>query len=491
MAKPIRIEADIVQKRDVTTKKIETDNFTSGSLGAGWRLEGNSSNGLGYLEVDNILVRNTLRTHIFQKDVIKATNGQLYVSDSGVVDRVSTGTTTIYFKVDKSATFSVNDQLKIKDVDDSGTIQTITFTISSVGAVTDGAQAYTYSSGVNMASIKSGMVAVRTSGGAVLIDASTTNSPFIDVLSNGVVKARLGNLAGIAGLTTPGYGLWSNNVFLTGKITANSGAIAGWIIDGAELKSSDGEISFDSSIPKITIGDGGQLMVGDYGTNYMEWTGSALNIKGTIGGEISEINVGNIKILGSSGIVATDGSETTFSLDSNNGDVYLKGHIEAGSGTIGGWDIDGNTLIGGNTILNSDGSINLSDKFTWNGSDLFIGDPTGSHFTYDSTTGQFYFVGTLTQSNLDSALKDELKGETGVSISSVAQKYAVSSSNSAAPTTWYDTVQTMTPTNKYLWSYQIITYSDTTTSPTPKNSDRRVWRKRSRWSYRFRWSRWC
>lgn len=65
-------------------------------------------------------------------------------------------------------------------------------------------------------------------------------------------------------------------------------------------------------------------------------------------------------------------------------------------------------------------------------------------------------------------MKDELKGETGVSISSVAQKYAVSSSNSAAPTTWYDTVQTMTPTNKYLWSYQIITYSDTTTSPTPK-----------------------
>ena len=41
-----------------------------------------------------------------------------------------------------------------------------------------------------------------------------------------------------------------------------------------------------------------------------------LNVNGTIGGEISEINVGNIQILGSSGIVATDGSETTFSLDS-------------------------------------------------------------------------------------------------------------------------------------------------------------------------------
>ena len=270
MAKPIRIEADIVQKRDAATKKIETDNFSSGSLGKGWRLEGNSSNGLGYLEVDNILVRNTLRTHIFQKDVIKATNGQLYVSDSGVVDRINTATSTIYFKIDKSATFSVNDQLKIKDVNDTGVIQTITFTIASVGAAANGAQAYTYSAGVNMTAIQSGMTAVRVSGGAVLIDASTANSPFIDVLMNGDQKARLGNLAGIAGLTNPGYGLWSENVFLTGKITANSGAIAGWVIDGAELKSSNGKISFDSSIPKITIGDGGQLMVGDSGTNYME-----------------------------------------------------------------------------------------------------------------------------------------------------------------------------------------------------------------------------
>jgi hypothetical protein len=35
MAKPIRIEADIIQKRDVETKTIQTDNFTSGSLGTG------------------------------------------------------------------------------------------------------------------------------------------------------------------------------------------------------------------------------------------------------------------------------------------------------------------------------------------------------------------------------------------------------------------------------------------------------------------------
>ena len=35
MAKPIRIEADIVQKRNASTKTIETDNFKSSSLGQG------------------------------------------------------------------------------------------------------------------------------------------------------------------------------------------------------------------------------------------------------------------------------------------------------------------------------------------------------------------------------------------------------------------------------------------------------------------------
>lgn len=59
-------------------------------------------------------------------------------------------------------------------------------------------------------------------------------------------------------------------------------------------------------------------------------------------------------------------------------------------------------------------------------------------------------------------------GADGKGISSIAEKYAVSSSNSTAPTTWYDSVQTMTTTNKYLWNYEIVTYTDGTTSETAK-----------------------
>lgn len=55
-------------------------------------------------------------------------------------------------------------------------------------------------------------------------------------------------------------------------------------------------------------------------------------------------------------------------------------------------------------------------------------------------------------------------GTNGIGIKSVTNKYQVSTSNTTAPTSWSDTPQTMTATNKYLWNYEIITYSDNTTS---------------------------
>lgn len=56
----------------------------------------------------------------------------------------------------------------------------------------------------------------------------------------------------------------------------------------------------------------------------------------------------------------------------------------------------------------------------------------------------------------------------GKAISTIVDKWAVSSSNSTAPSTWYTTLQTMTPTDKYLWHYQTITFNDNTTLDTDK-----------------------
>jgi|GEM_PF-1445116 len=56
----------------------------------------------------------------------------------------------------------------------------------------------------------------------------------------------------------------------------------------------------------------------------------------------------------------------------------------------------------------------------------------------------------------------------GRGVRSVANKYAVSSSNTTAPTSWSDTVPATTTTNRYLWNYEIITYTDGTTAETNK-----------------------
>lgn len=59
-------------------------------------------------------------------------------------------------------------------------------------------------------------------------------------------------------------------------------------------------------------------------------------------------------------------------------------------------------------------------------------------------------------------------GEAGVGIKSITEYYAVSSSNSTVPTSWSTSVPTMTTTNKYLWNYERITYTNNTTSDSAK-----------------------
>ncbi|PWJ49359.1 phage tail spike protein [Faecalicatena contorta] len=83
---------------------------------------------------------------------------------------------------------------------------------------------------------------------------------------------------------------------------------------------------------------------------------------------------------------------------------------------------------------------------------------TRTIITYtDNSTSTAYSIG-----------KMGANGQSGVGITSATEKYAVSSSNTTAPTTWQDTVPTMTATNKYLWNYEITTYSDGSTQESQK-----------------------
>lgn len=59
-------------------------------------------------------------------------------------------------------------------------------------------------------------------------------------------------------------------------------------------------------------------------------------------------------------------------------------------------------------------------------------------------------------------------GSNGLGIKNITNKYAVSKSNVTPPTSWVDTPPRITEETKYLWNYDIITYTDNTTSETSK-----------------------
>ncbi len=264
--------------------------FVSGALGTGWKLDYNSSvTGKSYLEIDNLMVRDTLRTHIFQKDVVRATNGQLYVSDCGVIaEDYIDGTNTLYFDADKSATFDVGTRLYIKDIIMAETqiIPNIKFDIAAIGDLTNGKQAYTITwvSGDQFAysgspMLRKGMTAVRISGGNLLLDASSTYSPYLDVINNNVVKTRLGRLDGISGCE--GYGLYSDNVYLNGKITAIAGAIGSFNI--STYLNTGSKTTYNDGVTGVHLGSDG-LGIGSSFTvsNAGLLTAIDANISGTV-----------------------------------------------------------------------------------------------------------------------------------------------------------------------------------------------------------------
>ena len=94
-------------------------------------------------------------------------------------------------------------------------------------------------------------------------------------------------------------------------------------------------------------------------------------------------------------------------------------------------------------------------------------DPTGV-----SITQQYEYVVQIKTSNGTSTVSSPSLwakyGEDGKGITSITNYYATTTVVDTAPTQWDTTVPELTPTNKYLWNYEYITYTDNShTSTTP------------------------
>ncbi len=257
---------------------IRSDPFVSNQDGGGFILSAVSG---GYLEVQNAKIRGTLATTVFEKESVNAVGGQLFVANSTVisssawsgsgvgaadatmsVENVSglsgsilqikkqnpTGFSTEYILVNSSSrydnTSETNFSGKIMVTRGMGTSPASGITSGSLGAPGSAATAYSQSQVI----VSTG----KTGTGYIRLNANPNDerTPYIDIVErtgSGVydvqLKARLGDLSGVYDNTivpaNPGFGLYTDNVYLKGVISSSQGNIGGIDIGDTRLAYKD------------------------------------------------------------------------------------------------------------------------------------------------------------------------------------------------------------------------------------------------------------
>ena len=354
---------------------IKTDNYIPNQRGFKLSAENN-----GILEVEEARIRGTLKTTVFDKDTINAVGGQLHIANSTTITgsaQVGTGDTLI--QVANSSGFTVGEFILAKKFNSSGfTTEIMKITgvshddaghatnrsgsltvLRAQGTSDPGTNSpqgipdeavllgVTGGTGASAQTYEPGQVLVSTgkqNTGYIRLNANPndTTTPYIDIIErNGTgvydmdLKARLGDLSGLSsGLvgSSPGFGLFSENVFLTGKITATSGKIGEFNI-GETASGTNLGVLFSDSNELVITGSTGQI------------TGSKVLFDGGKIGGFEIVSDGLNSINNSFQVTGSTGQMTASN-------AKIEGNITATSGQIGNWDIIGDTLS----------SVNASDK---------------------------------------------------------------------------------------------------------------------------------
>ena len=293
----------------ITSDTIETKDFVSGLKGV--RL---STSNNGSLEVEEARIRGTLKTTVFEKETVNAVGGQLIVANSTAITGSDVAKTDTTMSVENVTGFAPDEILLIKKVSGSnfsteyvqvisssndfnsdtnfqgklmvsrsfGSSATYNPTLHSGSITTTTATGSTYTTGQVLVSTG------KIDTGFIKLNANPNDSatPFIDIVErtgSGVfdvdLKARLGDLSGLSsGLvgSSPGFGLFSENVFLTGKITATSGEIGGLTIGSDKVHVGTG--THGNSNTAFYVDDSGKFSLKDK----LVWDGTDLNIDGTL-----------------------------------------------------------------------------------------------------------------------------------------------------------------------------------------------------------------
>jgi hypothetical protein len=233
--------------------------YYSGFFGDGYKII--ETGGVTTAEFDNLIVRKTLRAYTLEIDKIDVVGGSLVVSPaSGTVVGIEDHTTywQLYFDTNHGANpiqFQDGDYIAAQEwkAYDHTIIQSYRGHIPTGGVHQYGDSEYihadiVYGSNPPWVGMKLTQLGNSTNSARqnlLYLTSSDTNNPYIEahtgvtagVFTDSTRKFRLGNLAGItdATLSPSGYGLYSQNCFLSGKIIASSGLIGGWTINSDYL----------------------------------------------------------------------------------------------------------------------------------------------------------------------------------------------------------------------------------------------------------------
>ncbi len=321
--------------------RLETSDFVSGVTG--WQITAASG---GKAEFENATIRGTLSTTTFEKEAVNAVGGQLYVANSTTISQSVTNSDTTMSVVNVTG-FSDGEILVAKKVSGDGfgveylqvnsssrdatkenELQGKIYVTRAVGNGTSGESgslgdtpgaAQSYTEGQVLAStgkINTGYIRLNA-------NPNDTTTPYMDIVErtgSGVydvkLKARLGDLSGLSQAqllgTSPsnaGFGLFSENVFLTGGINATYGEIGGFGIHSTDISSSAQNAS---GYPNLFLSSSGVI------------SGSAVHLDGgAVGGWVlsgTTLSAGNIRFDSSANgveVITAEGTQVVFIGDAN------------------------------------------------------------------------------------------------------------------------------------------------------------------------------
>tara|TARA_B100002019_G_scaffold293385_1_gene320640 strand:- start:15037 stop:28731 length:13695 start_codon:yes stop_codon:yes gene_type:complete len=390
---------------------IQTSDFASGVQG--WRI---TSANNGEAEFEKVTVRGTLATTVFEKETVNAVGGQLYVANSTIISQsAQLSATATTMSVANVAGFVEDEIISAKKISDTG-FSTEYMLIESASRDEPSSdknfagklfvvRGYSGSSPQDSGSLgdsagsattyENGQVIVSTGKigtGFIRLNANPNDqtTPYIDIVERTgsaiydvSLKARLGDLSGLSsgllyGETNPGFGLFTENVFLSGAITAQTGSIEGILHVRTDLNNQIKiGTNVENSLDGIYINDNnfwytnGHFKTGFDGDNFIHQSGSKLEIK-------SE----DIDFQGSNFLLEADGSSGQFYLGTITSDSDTSGQgVFMDSG--GHFRVIGNAT---NQLIVDGGSLTMkSDTFDLLTSTIHISSSQGGAIAMGST----------------------------------------------------------------------------------------------------------